>query len=135
MFDFTYNRKLVMNVKNIDGAASKPSSARKQKMKAAIEVKPSENIEFIVSDDKALPTFFIIIVKCLDFSDKACDIEDKVLCNSIVDLHDTPTPCSGWRTSRKMQEKIFKSGLIWMLKITYNFHLVFTVSSVGTGRT
>ena len=89
MFDFTYNRKLVMNVKNIDGAASKPSSARKQKMKAAIEVKPSENIEFIVSDDKALPTFFIIIVKCLDFSDKACDIEDKVLCNSIVDLHRT----------------------------------------------
>ena len=66
---------------------------------------------------------FFIIVKCLDFSDKTCDIEDKVLCNSIVDLHDTPAPCSGWRTSRKMQEKIFRSGLIWMLKITYNFHL------------
>ena len=45
------------NVKNIDGAASQPSRARKQKIKAAIEVKPSENIEFIVSDDKAFVLF------------------------------------------------------------------------------
>ena len=52
------------NVNNIDGAASQPSRARKQKIKAAIEVKPSENIEFIVSDDKAFVLFCQLFYYC-----------------------------------------------------------------------
>ena len=28
-------------------------------------------------------------------------------------------------SSRNIQQKIFRSGLIWTLKINYNFHLVF----------